>query len=435
MLKTGLASERYLTRHLEPDLPAPPRGLPNWQNVLVIPACDEAPELLEKLGSELSGSRRTLIILVLNRPDSNTNPLCNQGLREAFDLRESHKASDSTIKALSENTELFLYDLEREKGPTPSAQGVGLARKVGCDIAFYWHQLGHIDSDWVYSSDADAALPADYFERTLELPANTAAAVFPFSHQCGEDPVAHRATSLYELRLHHYVLGLEYAGSPYAYHTLGSCLAIKQHCYAQVRGFPKRAGGEDFYFLNKAAKTGAIARLTGRCIGLESRVSERVPFGTGPAVARILEGDTLTEQPLFYHPQCFEALRACLNAIPELRNPSSRNIADIFADISLPTALASASSKALLEMGFDDAIDHCRRQGKSDEQFLSQFHQWFDGFRTLKFIHAVRDSHWPDQSLADLTTLTPSLWPTLAGDTLDIDSLRKVIYEFWHWTD
>ena len=81
-----------------------------------------------------------------------------------------------------------------------------------------------------------------------------------------EDQFCNTATALYELRLHHYVLGLEYAGSPYAYHTLGSCLAVKADAYAQVRGFPKRAGAEDFYLLNKLAKLGAMPRLQGRCI-------------------------------------------------------------------------------------------------------------------------------------------------------------------------
>ena len=66
--------------------------------------------------------------------------------------------------------------------------------------------------------------------------------------------------------------------------------------------------------------------------------------------------------------------------------------------MGLDTDLALASSAVLHSMGLDHALAHCRRQGKSPEQFLRQFHQWFDGFRTLKFIHALRDAGLPEQA-------------------------------------
>ncbi len=125
-----------------------------------------------------------------------------------------------------------------------------------------------------------------------------------------DDESCNLATALYELRLHHYVRGLEYAGSPYAFHTLGSCLAVSFEGYAQVRGFPKRSGGEDFHLLNKLAKTGPVIRLAGDCIELASRHSQRAPFGTGAAVARISNAGMPLTLPLFYHPACFAALRA-----------------------------------------------------------------------------------------------------------------------------
>jgi hypothetical protein len=434
-MKAGLAAERYLARHIEPGLPSPPRGLPPWRQVLVIPACDESPQLLQRLASSLCSPNRTLVILVLNRPDSYVSTDCNQPLRMAVHQLGHRNETNRTIRTLNESTDIFLYDLEQEKGPTPDVQGVGLARKVGCDIAFYWRLHGHILSNWICSSDADATLPRDYFQRLSPLSEKTVAAVFPFSHQTGNNLPAGRATALYELRLHHYVLGLAYAGSPYAYHTLGSCIAIKQDCYAQVRGFPKRSGGEDFYLLNKAAKTGDVARLDGGCISLESRVSQRVPFGTGPAVAKILHSGEFAQQPLFYHPECFEALRACLLAVPELKSAQTRDLNSILAELSLPPPLATASSNALMNMGLMKAIDHCRRQGKTEAQFLRQFHQWFDGFRTLKFIHALRDTQWSDQSLGDLAALSPSLWPEPADSQQNVQLLREAIYRHWNWTN
>ena len=47
---------------------------------------------------------------------------------------------------------------------------------------------------------------------------------------------------------------MKYARSPYAFHTIGSTMAVSANHYAKVRGFPKREAGEDFYLLNKLAK-------------------------------------------------------------------------------------------------------------------------------------------------------------------------------------
>ena len=297
-----------------------------------------------------------------------------------------------------------------------------------------WQYHGLIESEWICSGDADARFPQDYFQRLAQIPAGSAAAIYPFIHIPGADEPINRATALYELWLHHYVLGLQYADSPYAYHTLGSCLAIRGENYAQVRGFPKRAGGEDFYLLNKVAKTGAIVRLQGECIELESRGSNRVPFGTGPAVNKMLENSALDKQILFYHPDCFEALRAVLLIVPELRSVSPQQLHNVLGDLSLSKSLAVASRDALMRMGLEAAVAHCRRQGKSSEQFTRQFQQWFDGFRSLKFIHLLQEGGWTGQRLADLHEMDPVLWPGKKEGQRDLAQLRLSIRDHWGWT-
>ena len=169
---------------------------------------------------------------------------------------------------LNEHTDLYLHDMENNGGPTPADLGVGLARKTGCDLALQWMHEGAISGavDLQYRCRCDAA--ARLLQQLEGITREAVAAVFPFLHVPGTAPAIDRATTLYELRLHQYVLGLEYAASPYAHHTLGSCLAVKADAYAQVRGFPKRAGAEDFYLLNKLAKLGAIARTQGQSIAV-----------------------------------------------------------------------------------------------------------------------------------------------------------------------
>jgi hypothetical protein len=429
-LKRDTALRRYLGRHIEPDLPECPPTPGRWSNVLVIPAYRECASLLQGLATSIHSREPTLVILVLNRPDTDPDASANTPLREALEQRP-HDADG--IHQLNTRCDLLCHDLESLAGPTPRKQGVGLARKTGCDIALRWMDGGSISGDWICCTDADALLPPDYFARLSTVPSSSSGALFPFEHTPGPDPDCNRATVLYELRLHHYVLGLEYASSPYAFHTLGSSLAVRASVYAAVRGFPRRSGGEDFYLLNKASKMGPLTRLGGQCIALQSRLSSRVPFGTGPAVREIALAGNLQEQPRFYHPLCFEALRTVLLAVPALQTADLAELAGILIDGGLPSPMARQCSDILNSMGLESAITHCRKQGSTPEQFLRQFHQWFDAFRTLKFIHALRERAWPDQSMVSLSSLRPQLWPDGAGDGLDMEIIREAARRYWGW--
>jgi hypothetical protein len=449
-MQDSVALQRYLQRHIEAGLPPSPHKVPHWHHALVIPAYRESAALLQNLAQLPRGMGRTLVILVLNRPDTDHDPQANTSLRAAVDelATAEQQPGEPVIYSLNTHTDLYVHDMENPDGPfqgshfpggpilagtIPAAQGVGLARKTGCDIALKWMSEGAISGEWIHSSDADALLPQDYFQQLDNCNQRAVAAVYPFRHIPGADQNCDEATALYELRLHHYVLGLVYAGSPYAYHTLGSCLAVTAGAYAQVRGFGKRAGGEDFYLLNKLAKLGPVAKLTGHCIELQSRLSRRVPFGTGPAVEKIAGSEHPAELALFYHPLCFAALRALLTVVPDLQHTDTEDLCGLLGQRGLERSLARACSDVIEAMGLDAALTHCRRQGKSREQFLRQFHQWFDGFRSLKFIHGVRDSGWPLQSLPQLVTLQPQLWPISADVQSEVERLRLAVRQHWGW--
>lgn len=436
-MRTRVACQRYLQRHIEPDLNDSSYPTGYWQNVLVIPAYRESPEVLQRLANLPAGTGRALVILVLNRPDSDSNHDANSTLRQACNElpARSTAAEPPALRKLNRHTDLYLHDLDRLSGPIPATRGVGLARKIGCDLAFRWIMQGAIEGPWINSGDADAEFPPDYFLQLERLPAQTAAAIYPFAHLPGEDEDCNAATALYELRLHHYRLGLEYAASPYALHTLGSCLAMKADHYAQVRGFPRRAGGEDFYLLNKLAKVGPIERLSGNCIALQSRHSDRAPFGTGPAVAAISTDDNPLQQPLYYHPACFEALRCLLMAIPALQqNADHSTLKKQLLGRGLAAGLVDATIATADSLELERALRHCRRQGKTAEQYLRHFHQWFDAFRTLKFVHGIRDAGWPLQTLSQLQTLTPRLWPA-SEHVVEPGALRAAVMAHWGWRE
>jgi hypothetical protein len=191
-----------------------------------------------------------------------------------------------------------------------------------------------------------------------------------------------------------------------------------------VRGFPKRAAAEDFYVLNKLAKLGPVARLQGSRIELQSRYSSRVPVGTGPAVTAIAAADDPSEVALFYHPNCYEALKVLLESLPELGQTPQQEIALLLIDHGLQQTLAEQSMWALHSLGIKKLLTHCQRQANTGAQFERQFHQWFDAFRSLKFVHALRDIAWPQQTLRQLDTLQLALWHRETHAPDDIEKLR-----------
>jgi hypothetical protein len=324
----------------------------------------------------------------------------------------------------------------------PKGQGVGLARKIGCDVALSLHSRGKILSPWIHTTDADVLLPADYFFRAGHQGLRTSAALlYPFWHQCEAEPTLADAMRRYEIFLRYYVLGLAHAGSPYAFQTLGSTLAIDRLAYAQVRGFPRRAAGEDFYILGKLAKVGQVLRLSGEPIRIAGRFSHRVPFGTGAALRQIAPAPASLSNPtsprrLFanridapsagepyrtYSPEVFRYLRAWSKAFAQFAQaPGEKTPRRALEDAARSDS--SISLQLLLNTARDFGILEAMRRAAliSDAVTRSRhLHTWFDAFRTLKMIHYLTQQALPRRELlqairsADFidpaSTATPSL--------------------------
>ncbi len=398
-MRATKAVSKYLDRYAEPEtqLLANFPSHQTYDHVLVIPVYQESPDFFDRLARSLMQSHAVLLVVVINQPDTlSTADAQNEILWQTIKQQtiERWQNQNLQLRTLPDIQSTVLIVDRFQETPIPQKQGVGLARKIGGDLALYLINQGLIHQEWIYSSDADAQLPRGYFlESNLSAPdlETIAAAVFPYRHICDTDKVG-QATQLYERRLQQYVDGLRAAGSPYAYHTLGSTLAIRATSYAMVRGFPKRNGGEDFYLLNKAAKTGGILSLKGPHILIEARQSERVPFGTGPVINRLLAEGSLDQADIFYHPKVFSYLAQWLVALP---NTWSEPLAD--------QMLSSLTLKALQSLGIDKAISSARRISRTQDTYIKHMHAWFDGFRTLRFIHLLRDGGLPNVTLNTLT--------------------------------
>ncbi len=375
---------RYLDRYAAPETAAAPGLAREYEHVVTIPAFDEPEDFLAR--TLPPDARDLLVVLVPNVPDS---------------LEPADPAVDRTRKLhglagrFDAARNIDVVAVGRVETPIPARLGVGLARRIGADAALRYIEEGRIARPVVFCTDADAALPAGYFDG----PGDGAAAawVYPFTH-VSNDPVLREAGLGYELSLRYYVNRLAFAGSPYAFHTVGSCLAVDATAYAIVRGFPKRNAGEDFYVLNKLAKVGSVHRLAAPVIEIEARVSHRVPFGTGPAIAR---APATIESRRDYAPAAFELLRA-------LHERASHGVFEEWPE-PIPELLAT--------IGYE--------RFRPPRRDLRAFHTWFDALKTVRFVHAARRRFADVPLVRALRELYPmSDGPQAWNDALRADETR-----------
>lgn len=370
--------EQYLGRFAEPEHRIAARVSARFRAAIVVPATDEPVDFLRGL----AGSAGALVILVVNaREDAPARAHRANTELLARVTAGAERISDSPPAFLgrADGIELLVVDRASPGCRLPAKQGVGLARKIGTDLALALVAAGQLDARFVGSTDADVELPDDYVDALVAAPRDAVALVFSFVHVPSGDAALDRATSLYERWLHHYVDGLALAGSTFAFHTVGSALAVNARAYAEVRGFPRRLAAEDFHLLDKLARIGPVHAVTSAPIRIRARRSQRVPFGTGPTVARIEAG----EPPRFYRSRSFELLGVWLQALDAFTH--HRDADRLRADVSAHRPLA----QALDAMGAIDAAIGETREAPDAQRLAHRLRGSFGALPTLRLVRAL----------------------------------------------
>jgi len=389
-------AKKYFENYAHPDVQDWYRPFAEllFDDCVVVPIRNESQSFESTLNSlKLAASgRRVLAILVVNSSvDSgehisldNLNLILNLAGRSAIQQPVSHvKSGDLDICILNRSISPFFLPLKT---------GVGLARKMGGDLAAWIAHRGKIRSPWIYSTDADVQLPDDYFSGVQDLDAQSI--VFPFTHEPTSDDIhAKLATKIYDLFLHYYPAGLKFSKSPYAFPTIGSCLAFRWDTYIKVRGFPVLEAGEDFYFLNKASKLGKVAEARTKPIRLSGRLSDRVPFGTGPSIRKNILSLKSGREIEFYDPEIFWVLKSLLASLEVFSK--NRKIAHWRELLLQDERRGLWTLRVCEEMGLPEALESLAMRNAKATVLHQAIHIWFDGFRTLKFIHRIRDLYLP----------------------------------------
>jgi hypothetical protein len=281
--------------------------------------------------------------------------------------------------------------------------GVGLARKIGHDLLLPHLSVGASDPVLV-SLDADTLVEPGYARAIVThfRSAVSGGAVIPFAHQQADTSREEEAIVRYELFLRCYVAGLAFAGSPYAFHTVGSAMACRLSAYLKTGGMNRRRAGEDFYFLQSLAKTSGVQQLPGTVVHPSPRRSGRVPFGTGRAVGAQLDGTP--GAMLFYQAESFRLLGRWLALAAEGCRLRQHDLAQRGRELS------PHLGDFLRDQGFVPAWDGFLRQHRHEERLVRALHDWFDAFRIMKFLHYLADGPLPRLPAEEVVTVWPEVW-------------------------
>jgi hypothetical protein len=355
--------------------------------IVVIPAIAEyenAKLLLQSLAvNDPARLAATLFLFVVNRTMASTEAVSidNQLLLAYLEQMRSKQIEDPALH-------IGYIDASTGNLAFPeSIGGVGLARKIGMDAALSLFSRPD-GRNCLICLDADCTVPDTYLSaihQTFTANRVMHAAVIQYEHRIGNGlEEFDEAIVCYELFLRHYTVGLLAAASPYAFHSIGSAMLCDPETYIKCEGMNKKKAGEDFYFLEKIAKTEDIYTINTTRVFPSPRPSWRVPFGTGQRVNRFL--NSRENEYLVYAPDSFIVLRKFLNLL--------RNTNESTVDLLRKSRDISEHLFNFLEQqkfaSFREKINTL-----PEKQYTAQVRFWFDGFRTLKLMHYLRDTGYP----------------------------------------
>jgi hypothetical protein len=347
--------------------------------VVVIPVYLE-----DKLESTL------LSLLQCHRPQQNVAVLLvvNASVNASEEIILQQKDTIAMLSKYSQGRSEWLHFYAVEAFNLPKKHfGAGLARKIGMDLAVQYFSATENEDGIIVSLDADTTVDQNYFEalydyfKTFKHNACSIYFEHPIDGDLYEDTI-YAAITQYELHLRYYVESLRMIGFPYAFHTIGSCFATTAEAYVKVGGMNRRQGGEEFYFIQKLIQLGGYGELNNTVVHPSPRISDRVPFGTGPSVKSIVQSQ---QEYLTYHLQGFLDLKVLFDHIEDYYKISEESYQQEI--LKLPGRVRSF----LLNSDFWDELSNLMGNCSSLKVFRKRFYEVFNAFKLVKYINYIHE--------------------------------------------
>lgn len=321
---------------------------------------ESLPALMECLKNQ-TFKNFTLVVCV-NQPDDWWET------ENKIEICLNNKETLGFLNSISEFPIFILDKSSKGLGWSGKQHGIGWARKTLMD---YINTIGH-SNDIVISMDGDTIFGNDYFKsifNNLTQNQNAMALAVPYYHRLIGNQILDRALLRYEIYMRYYVINLWRIGSPYSFTALGSAIAFPLATYRKIGGLSPKLSGEDFYFLQKIRKSGELIFWNKEKVYPATRLSDRVYFGTGPALQKGIEGNW-NSYPV-YNYKLFDSIKETYDLLPNLFE----------SDITTP--MDDFIKNTFSESNIWEPL---RKNFKTKDQFIRACHQKLDGLRLLQFL-------------------------------------------------
>ncbi|PVX49903.1 glycosyl transferase family 2 [Balneicella halophila] len=361
----------YLNRqHFKPRL-----TISNYAPIIVVIPCYDEPHILDTLSSlwnNTSYDEYLLTIVVINQSSNSPDTVKVQNKKTLHELVNWKKKYETSLRTL----EIIVVEFPK------NTSGVGEARKLGMDEAI--NQYAHHQKDGIIVSlDADTLCENNYLSeiyRHFKTFTKTNTLIINYQHQLENlSEEQQLAIIQYELYLRYMTLAYRYVGHPNAFHTIGSAFAVKATAYCKQNGMNRRQAGEDFYFIQKMLQLGRCSELNSTCVYPSSRISNRVPFGTGKAIQELISNNMELQTHSF---KAFEELKVFFNKHTSFYKITKEAYEDIIYN-----DLGGLIKSWLVANDFFKELEQINANCASKAMFSKKFFESFSIFQIIKYLN------------------------------------------------
>jgi glycosyltransferase involved in cell wall biosynthesis len=274
----------------------------------------------------------------------------------------------SMLKELQDERITIVDCCSPGKGWKGARHGVGWARKTAMDEAATMAS----PDDIMVTIDADTHYPPAFFVEIvnqLKCCPEAVALSAPYYHPLTGNEAIDRSVLRYEIYMRNYALNMLLIRNPYGFTAIGSGMACTMRNYRRVGGLTPKLSGEDFYFIQKLRKSGSIIIDLPVKVYPEARFSDRVYFGTGPAMIKGSQGNW-SSYPI-YHESSFDKLKQTYDSFETLY------------EHDIPTPMDDFIEQ---NFGLTHFWKTLRKNAASAATFVKSCQHRLDGLRILQFL-------------------------------------------------
>ncbi len=358
------------------------QNLPNnGCGIIVVIPCFREPQIIHTLESlydcDLPESNFEVIVVI------------NHSENASDEIRHFNKQTKAELEnwiSIHQKNRIDVFAIGPVEFPKKWA-GAGLARKLGMDEAVRRFNLLENPNGIIVSLDADTLVERNYLieiEKYFQANQKHVGATILFQHQTeGLEPKHLEGIQLYEKYMEYYKTALEFSGYLNPMFTVGSAFAVKADAYVKRGGMNRRQAGEDFYFLQNLAQIGAVGEITSTKVFPSARLSNRVPFGTGPILQKWMKGEEDLTQT--YNFEAFIDLKKFFEVIEKLYKVDEKGF------LELLNHLPNSVQGFIQHDNFWKELEDLNRNCSTVVSFQNRFFQKFNAFKILKYLNFVHE--------------------------------------------